>query len=43
MNIKEFTDMKKFEDIMANWAAATGLATVAVFILIPLNQSGPAK
>ncbi len=30
MNIKEFTDMKKFEDIMANWAAATGLATVAV-------------
>lgn len=30
MNIKEFTDMQKFEEIMANWAAATGLATVAV-------------
>ena len=30
MDIKQFTDMKKFEDIMANWAAATGLATVAV-------------
>lgn len=30
MDIKEFTDMKRFEDIMANWAAATGLATVAV-------------
>lgn len=30
MDIRQFTDMKKFEDIMANWAAATGLATVAV-------------
>lgn len=30
MDIKEFTDMKRFEDILANWAAATGLATVAV-------------
>lgn len=30
MEIKDFTDMQKFEDIMANWAAATGLATVAV-------------
>lgn len=30
MDIKEFTDMRKFEEIMANWAAATGLATVAV-------------
>ena len=30
MDIKQFTDMKRFEDIMANWAAATGLATVAV-------------
>lgn len=30
MDIKQFTDMSRFEDIMANWAAATGLATVAV-------------
>lgn len=30
MDIREFTDMNRFEDIMANWAAATGLATVAV-------------
>lgn len=30
MNIKDFTDMKKFENLMANWAKATGLATVAV-------------
>lgn len=30
MDIKEFTDMGKFENIMASWAAATGLATVAV-------------
>lgn len=30
MEIKDFADMEKFEDIMANWAKATGLATVAV-------------
>ena len=30
MNIKDFTDMKKFENIIANWATATGLAAVAV-------------
>ena len=30
MEIKEFTDMAKFENIMACWAKATGLATVAV-------------
>lgn len=30
MDIKDFTDMQKFESIMANWAMATGLATVAV-------------
>lgn len=30
MDIKEFTDMGKFENIMASWASATGLATVAV-------------
>ena len=30
MDIREFTDMKRFENIMANWARATGLATVAV-------------
>lgn len=30
MKIQEFTDMKKFEGIMSNWAKATGLATVAV-------------
>lgn len=30
MDIRDFTDMSKFESIMANWAQATGLATVAV-------------
>lgn len=30
MEIKDFTDMEQFESIMANWAKATGLATVAV-------------
>ena len=30
MEIRDFTDMQEFENIMANWAAATGLATVAV-------------
>lgn len=30
MDIREFTDMNRFENIMANWATATGLATVAV-------------
>ena len=30
MEIKDFTDMEKFERIMSNWATATGLATVAV-------------
>jgi ligand-binding sensor protein len=30
LKISEFADMKKFEEIMANWAKATGLATVAV-------------
>lgn len=30
MEIRDFTDMEKFEKLMANWAAATGLATVAV-------------
>lgn len=30
MKIQDFTDMKKFEKIMSNWAKATGLATVAV-------------
>ena len=30
MKIQDFCDMKKFEEIMANWALATGLATVAV-------------
>lgn len=30
MEIKEFTDMTKFEHIMSSWAKATGLATVAV-------------
>lgn len=30
MEIREFADMEKFEDIMKNWATATGLATVAV-------------
>lgn len=28
--IQDFTNMKKFEEIMSNWAEATGLATVAV-------------
>lgn len=30
IKIKDFADMKKFESIMATWAEATGLATVAV-------------
>ena len=30
MEIKDFTNMEEFEKIMSNWAAATGLATVAV-------------
>lgn len=30
MEIKDFTNMVEFEKIMSNWAAATGLATVAV-------------
>lgn len=30
MKIQDFCDMKKFEEIMCNWAASTGLATVAV-------------
>lgn len=30
MEIREFADMEKFEEIMNNWAKATGLATVAV-------------
>ena len=30
MEIRDFTNMQEFENIMANWAAATGLATVAV-------------
>ena len=30
MVIQDFTNMQEFENIMANWAAATGLATVAV-------------
>ena len=30
MKIQDFTDMKKFQEIMENWATATGLATVAV-------------
>lgn len=30
MEIRDFADMDKFEDIMDNWAKATGLATVAV-------------
>ncbi len=30
MEIREFADMQKFEEIMSNWATATGLATVAV-------------
>jgi len=30
IRIEEFCDMKKFEEIMSNWAKSTGLATVAV-------------
>ncbi len=30
MRIEDFCDMKKFEEIMSNWAKSTGLATVAV-------------
>lgn len=30
IRIEEFCDMEKFEEIMKNWAASTGLATVAV-------------
>lgn len=30
MEIRDFADMERFESIMANWAKATGLATVAV-------------
>lgn len=30
MRIQDFADMTKFEEIMTNWAKATGLATVAV-------------
>ena len=30
MKIQDFCDMKKFEEIMCNWAGSTGLATVAV-------------
>ncbi len=30
MKIQDFCNMDKFEDIMANWAKCTGLATVAV-------------
>lgn len=30
MKIQDFADMTKFEEIMTNWAKATGLATVAV-------------
>lgn len=30
MKIEDFCDMKKFENIMDNWAKSTGLATVAV-------------
>lgn len=30
IKIQDFCDMKKFEEIMANWATSTGLATVAV-------------
>ena len=30
VRIQDFTDMKRFEEIMSNWAKATGLATVAV-------------
>lgn len=30
MEIKDFTNMEEFERIMSNWAAATGLAAVAI-------------
>ncbi len=30
MKIQDFCDMSKFEEIMGNWACATGLATVAI-------------
>lgn len=30
MNIEDFADMEKFEEIMSDWAQATGLAAVAV-------------
>ena len=30
MKIQDFCDMRKFEEIMQNWALSTGLATVAV-------------
>jgi len=30
MKIQDFTDMKRFEELMSIWAKATGLATVAV-------------
>lgn len=30
LKIQDFCDMNKFEEIMANWAKSTGLATVAV-------------
>lgn len=30
MKIQDFCDMRKFEEIMSNWAECTGLATVAV-------------
>lgn len=30
MKLQDFCDMKKFEEIMSNWAHSTGLATVAV-------------
>lgn len=30
MNIQEFVDQQEFEHVLANWAKATGLATVAV-------------
>lgn len=30
MKIQDFCDMNKFEELMANWAKSTGLATVAV-------------
>lgn len=32
MKIQDFTDMKRFKEIMSNWAKATGLATVAIDI-----------